>query len=91
MFTERTDAKAEAPILRPLILQPADVKSCLTGKDPNAGKDWRQKEKGVAEGEMVRQQHQLDEHKFEQTPGDSEEQGSLVCCSPWGHKELDMT
>ena len=62
-----------------------------SGKDPNAGKDWRQKEKGVAEGEMVRQQHQLDEHKFEQTPGDSEEQGSLVCCSPWGHKELDMT
>ena len=49
IFTGRTDAKAEAPILRP-----PDVKSWLTGKDPDAGNDWRQKEKGVAEDEMIR-------------------------------------
>ena len=61
------------------------------GKDPDAGKDGRQKEKGAAEDEMVRQHHQLNRREFEQTPGDSEGQGSLACCSPWGHKELDTT
>ena len=55
----------------------------------DAAKDWRQKEKGEAEGEMVRQHHQLNGHEFEQTLGNSEGQGSLVCCSPWGHKESD--
>ena len=64
---------ADAPIL-----WPPDAKSWLTGKDPDAGKDWRQKEKGTAEDEMVRQHHQLNGHEFEQTPGDSGEQGSLV-------------
>ena len=71
IFTERTDAKAEAPILWPLILKPPDVKSCLTGKDPNAGKDWRQKQKRVAEDEMVRQHHRINGHELEQTLGDS--------------------
>ena len=64
IFTERTDAKAEAPILWPLILKPPDVKSCLTGKDPNAGKDWRQKQKRAAEDEMVRQHHRINGHEL---------------------------
>ena len=50
-----------------------------------------QEEKGMTEDKMVGWDHQLNEHKFEQTPGDGEGQGSLVCCSPWGHKESDMT
>ena len=74
-----------------LILWPPDAKSQLTGKDPDAGKDWGQEEKGTIENEMVRWHHQLNEHEFEQTPGDSEGQGSMVCHSPWGCKELDMT
>ena len=60
-----------------------------TGKDPDAGKDWGQEEKRATEDEMVGWRHQLSGLKFEQTPGDSEGQGSLVCCGPWGHKELD--
>ena len=71
-----SDAKAEGPIL-----WPPDVKSGLIGKDPDAGKDQRQKEKRGTEDEMVRQHHRLSGHEFEQTPGDSERQGSLVCCS----------
>ena len=86
IFTGRTDAVAEAPIL-----WLPDVKSWLTRKDPDAGKDWRQEEKGMTEDEMVGWHHQLKGHEFEQTPGDSEGQGSLACCSPWGHKESDMT
>ena len=65
------------------------MKSRLTGKDPNAAKDWGQ-EKGTTEDEMVAWHHQLDGLEFEQTPGDSG-QRSLACCSPWGCKELDMT
>ena len=68
-----------------LILWPPDVKSQLIGKDPNAGKDWGQ-EKRVAEDKMGRWHHWLNGHDSEQTPGDSEGQGTLVCCSPWGHK-----
>ena len=60
-------------------------------KDLDAGKDWGQKEKREAEDEMVGWHHQLNGHEFEQTPRDSEGQGSLVCCSPRGHKESDMT
>ena len=75
-FTGRTDAKAP-------VLWPPDVKIWLTGKDPDAGKDWRQKEKGTTEDEMVGWYHRLNEHEFEQTPGVGDEQGSLVCCSPW--------
>ena len=67
------------------------MKSQLTGKDPDDGKNFRQEEKGLTEDEMVGWHHQLNGHEFEQTPGDSEGQGSLVCCSPWGRKELDMT
>ena len=76
IFTGRTDAKAEA-----WILWPPDVKSWLIGKDPDAGKDWRQ-EKGTAEDEMVGWHHQLNGHEFEQTLGDREGQGSLAFCSP---------
>ena len=82
IFIGRTDAEAKAPIL-----WPPDVKSQLTGKDPDAGKDWRQKEKWTAEDEMVTQHHQLNGQEFEQTLGESERQGSLVCYSPWDHKE----
>ena len=71
------------------ILWPPDVKSQLTGKDPDAGKDWGQEEKGMTQDEMVGWHHQLNGHKSEQTPGDSKGQGSLVCCSSWGHKEMD--
>ena len=84
-FIGKTDAEAEAP----LIWSP-DAKSWLIGKDPDAGKDWGQ-EKGTTEDELVRQHHQLNGHEFEQTPGDSEKQGGLACCSPWDHKESDMT
>ena len=82
VFTGRTDA--EAPIF-----WPPNVKSRLTGKDPDAGKDWGQEEKAVTEDEMLGWHHQLSGHEFEQAPGDSEGQGSLVCCSLWGHNESD--
>ena len=68
-----------------------DVKNWLIGRAPDAGKDWRQKEKGMTEDEMVGWHHQLDGHEFEQALGIGDRQGSLVCCSPWGCKELDMT
>ena len=77
----RTDAEA-------LIFWPPDVKSRLTGKDPDAGKDWRQEEKGTTEDEMVGWHHW---HEPEQIPGDSGGHRSLVCGSPWSHKESDMT
>ena len=67
------------------------MKSRLTGKDPDAGKDGRQQEKGVTEDEMFEWHHQLNGHEFDQTQGDSEGQGSQVFCSPWGHKEWDTT
>ena len=74
-----------------LQLWPPDVKSQLIGKELVVGKDWRQEEKGMTEDEMVGWHHWLNGHEFEQTPGDDKGQGSLVCCSPWGHKELDTT
>ena len=67
-----------------------DVKSRLIGKDPDAGKDFGQDEKGVTEEEMTGWHHRLSGHELEQTPGDSEGQRSLACCSPLGHKESDM-
>ena len=79
IFIGRTDAKAEAPIF-----WPPDVKRQLTGKDPDAGKDWRQKR--VLENERIGWHHQHNGREFEQTLGESERQGNLVCCSPWGHK-----
>ena len=86
IFTERTDAEAETPVLRP-----PDVKNWLLGKDPNAGKDWKQEEKGMTEDEMVAWHHLLDRYEFEQAPGVGEGQGSLACCSLWGCKGSDMT
>ena len=82
MFIGRTDAETETPIL-----WPHDAKNWLTGKDPDAVKDWRQ-EKGITEDEMVRWHHWLDRHEFEQAPGVGDGQGSLACCSPWSHIEL---
>ena len=77
IHTGRTDAKAEAPIL-----WPPDAKGQLIRKDPDAGKDWGQVEKRMTENKMVGWHHQINGHEFEQTPGDSEERGSLACCSP---------
>ena len=77
----RTDTEAKAP----------DVKRQLIGKDPDAGKDWRQEEKGMTEDEMVGLDHWLKGLEFERTAGKSEGKGSLACCSPWGCKELDTT
>ena len=73
------------------ILWPPDAKNWLTGKDPDVGKDWRQEEKETTDDEMVGWHHRLDGHEFEQFPGVGDGQGSLAGCSPWGHKELDMT
>ena len=82
----RTDAEAEAPIL-----WPPDAKNGLIGKDPDAGKDRGEEEDGETEDEMVGWHHRLNGHEFEQTLGDSEGQGSLACCSPWGPKESNTT
>ena len=78
----RTDSEAEAPIF-----WPPDAKSHHVGKDPDAGKDWGQKEKGMAEDEMLGWHHWLNGHESEQTPGGGKGQKSLSCCSPWGCKE----
>ena len=86
IFIGRTDAEAETPIL-----WPPDVKKRCIGKDPSSGKDWRQREKGKTENEMVGWHHWLDGHEFEQALGVGDVQGSLVCFSPWGCKDLDMT
>ena len=86
ILIRRTDAKAEAPILGP-----PDANSQLIGKDPNAMKDWRQKEKRMAEDEMVGWHHQSNGHELGQTPGDGEGQGGVACCSPWNCKELETT
>jgi len=80
----RTHAEAEGPIL-----WPPNGKNWLTGKDPDAGKDWRREGKGTTEDETVGWHHRLDGHESEKVLGVSDGQGSLVCCSPWGHKELD--
>ena len=86
IFIGRTDAEAETPIL-----WAPGVKNGLIGKDPDAGKDWGQKEEGMTENETVGWHQWLDGHEFEQAPGDGEGQGGLACCSPWGRKELDAT
>ena len=86
IFIGRTDAEAESPVLWPL-----DVKNWLIGKDPDAGKDWRQEEKGMTEDEMVGWHHRPNGHEFEQAPKVGDEQGGLACCSPWGRKESDTT
>ena len=86
IFTGWTDAEAKAPII-----WPPDAKSRFIRKGPDAGKDWRQEEKGATEDEMVAWHHWFNEYKFEQALGDAEGQGGLECCSPQGHKESDMT
>ena len=86
VFIGRTDVEAEAPILRP-----SDGKGWLIGKDPDAGKDWGQEEKGTTEDEMIGWHHRLNGHGFGWTPGDSRGQRSLVGCSPWGRNELNTT
>ena len=65
--------------------------SSSIGRDLDSGKDWRQEEKGMAENEMVGWHHQLERQEFEQAPRVGDGQGRLVCCSPWGLKELDTT
>ena len=82
----RTDTETDTPIL-----WPPDVKRWLIGKDPDAGKCWGQEEKGMTEDDMLGWHHRLNGHEFEQAPGDREGPESLACCSPQGHKELDMT
>ena len=86
MFIGRIDVEAEPPIL-----WPPHVKSWLIGKDPDAGKDWGQEEKGTTEDEMAGWHHRLDGHEFEWTPRVGFRQGGLACCSSWGHKESDTT
>ena len=86
IFIERTNVEAETPVL-----WPPDAKNWLLGKDPDSGKDWRQEEKGMTEDEMVGWHQWLNGHEFEQAPGVDDGRGNLVCCSPWGFKELDMT
>ena len=84
--TGRSDAEADTPIL-----WPHDAKSRLTGKVPDAGNDWKREERGMTEDEMVGWYHQLNAYEFEKILGDDEGWGGLACCSPWGHKEWDLT
>ena len=86
IFIGRADAKAEAPLLWSL-----DLKRRFTGKDPDAGKNWRRKVKGAAEDEIIRYHHWLNGREFEQILGDSGGQRSLVCYSPLGSQKSDMT
>ena len=86
VFIGRTAAKAETPIL-----WPPHAKSWLIWKDPDAGKDWGQKEKGMTEDEMVGWHHRLNGHRFGWTLGVVDGHGGLACCSSWGRKELDVT
>ena len=86
VFIGRTDAEAETPVF-----WPPDVKNWVIVKDPDAGKDWGQEEKGTTEDEMVGWHHRLNGHGFEKAPGVGDGQGGLVCRSPWGCKESDTT
>ena len=82
IFIGKTDDEAETPVL-----WPPNAKNWLIGKDPGAGKDWKQEEKGTIEDEMVGWHHWLDGQEFEQAPGVGDAEGSLVHCCLWGHKE----
>ena len=86
IFIGRADAEAEAPILWQSV-----VKSWLIWKDPDAGQDWRQEEKGASEDEIVGWHHRLNGQEFEQALGVGDGQGGMVCCSSWGCKESDTT
>ena len=85
-FFGRNDAKTETPVL-----WPPHVKSWFIGKDPDAGRDWGQEEKGMTEDEMAGWYAWLDGSESEWTPGVGDGQGGLVCCDSWGRKESDMT
>ena len=84
IFIGRTDAEAESSVPYHM------MQIQLTGKDPDAGKDWKQEEKGMTEDETVQWHHQLSGHEFEQALGDAEGQTSLLCFSPWDCEESDM-
>ena len=86
MFTGRTDVEVETPIV-----WPPDVKSWLIRKDPDAGKNWEQEEKGTTEDQKVGRHHQLNGHGFGWTLEVDDGQGGLVCCGSWCRKESDMT
>ena len=86
IYIGRTDAEAEAPII-----WPSDANGRLIGKDSDAGKDWRQEEKGTTEDEMAGWHHRLEWHEFGLTLGVDDGQGGLACCDSWGHKESDTT
>ena len=86
VFIGKTDVEAET-----LILWSPDAKSWFIWKDPDAGKDWEQEEKGMTEDEMVRRHHWLDGHMFRRTPGVGDGQGGMACCGSWSHEESDMT
>ena len=86
VFIGRTDVEAETPVLLP-----PDVKSWLIWKDPDAGKDWGQEEKGMTEDEMIGWHHWLNGHGFGWTLGIGDGQGGLACCDSWGRKKLDTT
>ena len=88
-FIGKTDAETEAPIFWPPDTN--ILTNWLIGKDPDAGNDWKQDEKGTAEDETVGWHHRLDGHEFEQASGIGDGQGDLACCSLWGCKEPDMT
>ena len=81
-----TDVEAETPML-----WPPDANSWIMWKDPDAGKDWGQEEKGMTEDEMVGWHHRLTGDEFEWTPGVGNGQGGLACCGSWSRKELDTT
>ena len=86
ILIEKTDAESEA-----LVFWSSDGNNWLIGKVPDAGTDWRQKEKRASEDEMAGWHHQRNGHELEQTPEDGEGQTGLACCSPWGRKESDTT
>ena len=86
IFIGRTDAEAETPTV-----WPPDVKNWLIWKDLDAGKNWRQEEKGMTEDEMVGWHHRLNGHEFEWTLGAGDGQGGLACCDSWYHKESHTT
>ena len=88
IFFGRTDAETETPVLWPPDIK---KKNWLIRKDPDAGKDWRWEEKGMTEDEMIGWHPRLKGHGFEQALGVGDGQGGLACCSPWGHKESDVT
>ena len=85
VFIGRTDVEAETPIL-----WPSDAKNWPIRKDPDAGKDWSQEEKGTTEDNTLEWHHWLNGSESEQAPGVGDRQESLACCSPRGHNESDM-